>query len=98
MHPSGADLEHLASLVDAGELKPVIDRVFPFRADRRCLRLSGAGARQGKGRRRNVSPRRSDVTGFAGHSLGSPAPRPRGPPKKPGAGRIPSTVPERTRP
>ncbi|WP_413116516.1 NADP-dependent oxidoreductase [Streptomyces sp. CY1] len=30
MHPSGADLEHLAALVDAGELKPVIDRVFPF--------------------------------------------------------------------
>ncbi|WP_159056700.1 zinc-binding dehydrogenase, partial [Streptomyces yokosukanensis] len=30
MHPSGADLAHLAALVDAGELKPVTDRVFPF--------------------------------------------------------------------
>ncbi|WP_236573261.1 NADP-dependent oxidoreductase [Streptomyces sp. GS7] len=30
MHPSGADLAHLAALVDAGEPKPVTDRVFPF--------------------------------------------------------------------
>jgi alcohol dehydrogenase len=30
MHPSGTDLAHLAALVDAGELKPVTDRVFPF--------------------------------------------------------------------
>lgn len=30
IHPSGADLAHLATLVDAGELKPVTHRVFPF--------------------------------------------------------------------
>lgn len=30
MHPSGADLEVLAGLVDAGRLRPVVDRVFPF--------------------------------------------------------------------
>jgi alcohol dehydrogenase len=30
MHPSGDDLDLLARLVDGGQLKPVIDRVFPF--------------------------------------------------------------------
>lgn len=30
MHPSGADLEVLAGLVDKGTLKTVTDRVFPF--------------------------------------------------------------------
>ena len=30
MHPSGEDLTLLAELVDKGELKPVIDRIFPF--------------------------------------------------------------------
>lgn len=30
MHPSGAELTELARLIDDGELKPVIDRVFPF--------------------------------------------------------------------
>jgi NADPH:quinone reductase-like Zn-dependent oxidoreductase len=30
MHPSGADLEVLAGLVDTGRLRPVVDRVFPF--------------------------------------------------------------------
>jgi alcohol dehydrogenase len=30
MHPSGDDLDLLAGLVDEGQLKPVIDRVFPF--------------------------------------------------------------------
>jgi len=30
MHPSGADLEVLAGLVDKGILKTVTDRVFPF--------------------------------------------------------------------
>jgi alcohol dehydrogenase len=30
MHPSGADLDVLSGLVDDGQLRPVIDRVFPF--------------------------------------------------------------------
>ncbi|HZX03620.1 NADP-dependent oxidoreductase [Kribbella sp.] len=30
MHPSGADLDVLADLVDKGHLRPLIDRVFPF--------------------------------------------------------------------
>jgi NADPH:quinone reductase-like Zn-dependent oxidoreductase len=30
MHPSGADLELLAGLVEGGRLKPVTDKVFPF--------------------------------------------------------------------
>jgi alcohol dehydrogenase len=30
MHPSGADLSLLSGLVDGGQLRPVIDRVFPF--------------------------------------------------------------------
>lgn len=30
MHPSGSELEELGSLIDAGKLTPVIDRVFPF--------------------------------------------------------------------
>ena len=30
MHPSGTDLEHLATLADGGRLEAVVDRVFPF--------------------------------------------------------------------
>ncbi|HWM85775.1 MAG TPA: zinc-binding dehydrogenase, partial [Kofleriaceae bacterium] len=30
MHPSGADLEELARLIDAGRLEVVTDKVFPF--------------------------------------------------------------------
>ena len=30
MHPSGADLAYLVSLIQAKQLKGVIDRVFPF--------------------------------------------------------------------
>ena len=30
MHESGADLAELAAMIDAGTLKPIIDRVFPF--------------------------------------------------------------------
>jgi alcohol dehydrogenase len=30
MHPSGPDLSELARLIDMGELKPVVDSVFPI--------------------------------------------------------------------
>ena len=30
MHPSGSELAELGAMVEAGQLAPVVDRVFPF--------------------------------------------------------------------
>src|SRR3712207_7435507 len=40
--PRSADLAHLAALVDAGRLRPVVDRTFPL--DRKSTRLNSSHA------------------------------------------------------
>ena len=48
MHPSGDDLNLLAHLVDDGHLKPVIDRVLPFRQIPDALAHVEQGRAKGK--------------------------------------------------
>lgn len=48
MHPSGADLTHLAGLMSAGKLEVVIDRVFPFAEAKEALAYLETGHAKGK--------------------------------------------------
>jgi alcohol dehydrogenase len=48
MHPSGADLAYLASLIDAKQLEVVIDRVFPFAEAKQAIAYLEAGHAKGK--------------------------------------------------
>jgi NADPH:quinone reductase-like Zn-dependent oxidoreductase len=48
MHPSGADLAYLASLIDAKQLEVVVDRVFPFAEAREPLAYLETGRAKGK--------------------------------------------------
>ena len=48
MHPSGADLELLAKLIDAKEITVVVDRVFPFAESREALAYLEQGRAKGK--------------------------------------------------
>ena len=48
MHPSGEDLSKLAHLVDAGTLKVIIDRVYPFERIAEAMSRLEAGHAKGK--------------------------------------------------
>lgn len=48
MHPSGADLAFLASLIDAGKLEVVVDRVFPFAEIKEAMAYLETGRAKGK--------------------------------------------------
>ena len=48
MHPSGADLEFLAKLIDAKEVAVVVDKVFPFAESREALAYLEQGRAKGK--------------------------------------------------
>jgi NADPH:quinone reductase-like Zn-dependent oxidoreductase len=48
MHPSGADLAYLASLIDDKILEVVIDRVFPFAQAREAMAYLETGRAKGK--------------------------------------------------
>lgn len=48
MHPSGADLAHLAGLVEAGKLEVVVDRVFPFAEAKEAMAYLETGRAKGK--------------------------------------------------
>ncbi len=48
VHPSGADLEALAHLVEAGRLRPVVERVYPLADAARAHDAGETGGRQGK--------------------------------------------------
>jgi NADPH:quinone reductase-like Zn-dependent oxidoreductase len=48
MHPSGADLAYLASLIDANKLEVVIDRVFPFAEAKEAMAYLETGRAKGK--------------------------------------------------
>jgi alcohol dehydrogenase len=48
MRPSGKQLRKLAALVDAHELRPIVDRVFPFEETKAALDYVEAGHAKGK--------------------------------------------------
>lgn len=48
MHPSGADLEFLAKLIDAKEIAVVVDKVFPFAESKEALAYLEQGRAKGK--------------------------------------------------
>jgi NADPH:quinone reductase-like Zn-dependent oxidoreductase len=48
MHPSGADLAYLASLIDDNILEVVIDRVFPFVQAKEAMAYLETGRAKGK--------------------------------------------------
>jgi NADPH:quinone reductase-like Zn-dependent oxidoreductase len=48
MHPSGADLAYLASLIEAKKLEVVIDRVFPLAKAKEAMAYLETGRAKGK--------------------------------------------------
>jgi alcohol dehydrogenase len=48
MHPSGADLAYLASLIEAKKIEVVIDRVFPFAEAKEAMAYLETGRAKGK--------------------------------------------------
>ncbi|MFE6706085.1 NADP-dependent oxidoreductase [Bacillus thuringiensis] len=48
MKPSGDQLRTIANYIEAGEIKPVIDRVFPFEDAQKVMEYSEAGRAKGK--------------------------------------------------
>ena len=48
MHPSGAQLREIGALLDAGILRPVVDRVFPFAETAQALAYIERGRAKGK--------------------------------------------------
>ncbi|MDA1763364.1 NADP-dependent oxidoreductase [Bacillus cereus] len=48
MKPSGDQLRIIANYIEAGQIKPVIDRVFPFEDAQKAMEYSEAGRAKGK--------------------------------------------------
>ncbi|PGH77397.1 NADPH:quinone reductase [Bacillus thuringiensis] len=48
MKPSGDQLRTIANYIEAGQIKPVIDRVFPFEDAQKAMEYSGSGRAKGK--------------------------------------------------
>lgn len=48
MKPSGDQLRTIANYIEAGKIKPVIDRVFPLKMRKKAMEYSEAGRAKGK--------------------------------------------------
>lgn len=48
MHASGAELEQITTLIEAGHIRPVIDRCFSFDQTNEALRYLSTGRAKGK--------------------------------------------------
>jgi alcohol dehydrogenase len=48
MKPSGDQLREITSLIDAGAIRPVVDRVFPFESTKEALAYVDSGRAKGK--------------------------------------------------
>ena len=48
MKPSGDQLRTIANYIEAGKIKPVIDRVFPFEDAQKAMEYSESGRAKGK--------------------------------------------------
>ena len=48
MHPSGKQLRTIKNLIEENEIRPVIDRVYPFHETQKALEYSEQGHAKGK--------------------------------------------------
>ena len=48
MRASGEQLTHITALIDAGIIRPVVDRVFPFASTKEAMAYVEAGRAKGK--------------------------------------------------
>jgi NADPH:quinone reductase-like Zn-dependent oxidoreductase len=48
VHPDGSQLAELGKLIEAGHIRPVIDKVFPFAQAKEALAYLDAGRAKGK--------------------------------------------------
>jgi NADPH:quinone reductase-like Zn-dependent oxidoreductase len=48
MRASGEQLRRIAALIDAGHIRPVVDKVFPFEATNEALAYVESGRAKGK--------------------------------------------------
>ena len=48
MQPSGAQLAEIGALIDAGKLRTVVDRIFPFAQTNEALAYVETGRAKGK--------------------------------------------------
>jgi NADPH:quinone reductase-like Zn-dependent oxidoreductase len=48
VHPDGRQLAEIGALLDAGRIRPVIDKVFPFEQAREALAYLEQGRAKGK--------------------------------------------------
>ena len=48
MHANGSQLSQIASLIESGVIKPVVDKIFPFAATNKALAYVEAGRAKGK--------------------------------------------------
>jgi alcohol dehydrogenase len=48
MRASGEQLGAIAALVDAGTIRPVVDRVFPFESSKEAMAYVSSGRAKGK--------------------------------------------------
>jgi NADPH:quinone reductase-like Zn-dependent oxidoreductase len=46
--PSGNQLRQIAALIDAGAIRPVVDKVFPFQSTNEALAYVETGRAKGK--------------------------------------------------
>ena len=48
VHPDGSQLAEIGALLDAGRIRPVIDRIFPFEQAKEALAYLEQGRAKGK--------------------------------------------------
>lgn len=48
MHPSGQQLREITELIEAGKIKPIIDKVYDFKETQKALEYSESGRAKGK--------------------------------------------------
>ena len=48
MKPSGEQLRIIANFIETGKIKPIIDRVFPFKDAQKAMEYTESGRAKGK--------------------------------------------------
>lgn len=48
IHPSGQQLRDITTMIEAGKIKPIIDKVFDFKETQQAIESSESGRAKGK--------------------------------------------------